>query len=124
MPTEFHSKLKSKIDVMVHEAYALSRLFPKDELHGAVSQLRRASLSIALNYIEGFARRSRAVNKNFADIAYGSLQESKYIVKFALAEGWVTEKDTTSLYANLEELGRMFWGILLRSAKSEVKRVA
>ena len=109
---------------MVHEAYALSRKFPKDELHGAVSQLRRASLSVALNYIEGFARRSKAVNKNFADIAYGSLQESKYIVKFALSEGWVTEADTSQASALLDELGRMFWGILNRVSKPEMKRVA
>lgn len=106
---------------MVDDAYSLSLRFPKDETHGAVSQLRRAALSVALNYTEGFARKSRAVNRNFADIAYGSVQESKYIVSFAVRQGWSTEADVKNLLENLDEVGRMLWGILARSLKNEVK---
>lgn len=106
---------------MVDDAYSLSLRFPKDEIHGAVSQLRRAALSVALNYTEGFARKSRAVNRNFADIAYGSVQESKYIVSFAVRQGWSTDADVKGLLENLDEVGRMLWGILARSIKSEAK---
>jgi len=106
---------------MVDDAYSFSLRFPKDEIHGATSQLRRAALSVALNYSEGFARKSRAVNRNFADIAYGSVQESKYIVSFAVRQGWATEADARDLLANLDEIGRMLWGILARSLKNEVK---
>lgn len=127
MPTAFHAKLRSSIDSMVHDAYKLSKLFPKDELQGATSQLRRSALSVALNYTEGFARRSRAVNRNFADIAYGSIQEAKYVVRFALGEGWVGEADALVLLEHMDEIGRMIWGIVIRSIKKDacsVSRVA
>jgi four helix bundle protein len=57
MPEKFHDKLKEKMDEYKHFVYSLSRKFPKDELYGVTSQLRRATLSVMLNYIEGFARR-------------------------------------------------------------------
>ena len=50
----FHDKLKIKMDSYVYLVYRLTKQFPRDELYGIVSQLRRAALSVILNYIEGF----------------------------------------------------------------------
>lgn len=58
---KFHDALKRKIDEFVHLVYRLTKEFPKSELYGATSQLRRAALSVALNYIEGYARKRRLV---------------------------------------------------------------
>ena len=56
MRNDFSDKLKRKMDEYVHLVYKLTRKFPKEELYGTTSQLRRAALSVILNYIEGFAR--------------------------------------------------------------------
>ena len=70
----FPERLKRKMDEYVHLVYRLSRNFPREELYGATSQLRRAALSIILNYTEGFARQKKAVKRNFWEISYGSLK--------------------------------------------------
>ena len=127
MAKKFHEELRGTIDRMVHGAYELTRAFPRDELHGATSQLRRAALSVALNYTEGFARKSRQMNRHFTDIAYGSVKESKYIVVFAVREGWASEESARVLLNDLDIIGRMLWGILAHSSgkgASSEERVA
>ena len=78
--TWFHDELKAKMDNYVHLVYKLTKNFPKEELYGVISQLRRAALSVILNYIEGYARKKDKVYKNFLEISYGSLKESKYLL--------------------------------------------
>ena len=84
----FHDKLKNKMDAYAHKVYAITKSFPRDELYGVVSQLRRAALSVILNYIEGYARKGDKVHRNFLQISYGSLKESKYLLHFSLIEGY------------------------------------
>lgn len=69
---QFHTRLKQIIHEYVRLVYKITKEFPKDELYGMTSQLRRSALSVMLNYIEGFARRRPAVMLNFFEIAYGS----------------------------------------------------
>ena|SRR3989339_300717 len=106
---EFRNKLRSKMDEYVHFIYKISRQFPKDEIYGSVSQIRRATLSIILNYIEGFARRRPAVQLNFFEISYGSLKESKYLLDFSKAEGWVNIVDYNKGKELVDEIGAMLW---------------
>ncbi|MEK7166812.1 MAG: four helix bundle protein, partial [Patescibacteria group bacterium] len=56
---EFYEQLKIKMDQYAHFVYKITRNFPKEEMYGITSQLTRASLSVILNYIEGFARRKQ-----------------------------------------------------------------
>ncbi|MDF1497936.1 MAG: four helix bundle protein [Patescibacteria group bacterium] len=70
----YHEKLKREMDEYVHLVYALTKKFPRDELYGVVSQLRRSMLSVILNYIKGYARGREKVHKNFLEIFYGSLK--------------------------------------------------
>ncbi len=74
--------IKTKMNVYVHFVYKLTKSFPKEEMYGCTAQLRRAALSVILNFIEGFARQKVAVKRNFWEISYGSLQESKYLIDF------------------------------------------
>lgn len=71
------------MDDFVFRVYEITKKFPKEELYGLTSQLRGASLSIILNYIEGYARQGKSVLKNFIEISYGSLKETKYLLCFS-----------------------------------------
>lgn len=106
---KFHDTLKRKMDEFVHFIYQLTKKFPKSELYGSTSQLRRAALSIILNYVEGYARKRRLVKINFFETSYGSLQESKYLLEFALKEGWVVGTDYKIAICLAEEIGAMLW---------------
>jgi four helix bundle protein len=108
----FHGESRKNIDLFVHEVYAASRKFPKEEIYGVTSQLRRATLSVALNYIEGYARFRIAVHKNFIEIAYGSLQESKYLLQFSRNEKYISEEEYEKLFVLAENIGKMLWGML------------
>jgi len=107
--TSFKDQLKHKMDEYVHFIYKISRQFPKDELYGSVSQIRRATLSIILNYIEGFARRRPAVQLNFFETSYGSLKESKYLLDFSRDEGWINAQDYNQAIKLADEIGAMLW---------------
>lgn len=105
----FFEQLKKKMDEYVHLVYKITKDFPREELYGVISQLRRAALSIILNYIEGFARQKKAVKLNFWEISYGSLKESKYLLHFSLVEGYVHEKEYKEAIRLGEEIGAMLW---------------
>ena len=108
----FHEKLRNKMDEYAHLVYSLTKNFPKEELYGVTSQLRRAALSVILNYIEGYARGRSKVHKNFIEISYGSLKESKYLLCFSLTEKYIQIKDFEKSVKLAEEIGAMLWGIL------------
>ena len=61
-----------KADLFAREIYKVTVFFPKDEIYGLTSQIRRAVLSVVLNIIEGYARNNKKEFKNFLRRAYGS----------------------------------------------------
>jgi four helix bundle protein len=105
----FKEKLKRKMDEYVQFIYVITRKFPKDELFGATSQIRRSSLSIILNYIEGFARRKPRAQLNFLEISYGSLKESCYLLYFSQTQHWISEHEYNDGLSKIEEIGAMLW---------------
>ncbi|HVY67390.1 MAG TPA: four helix bundle protein [Patescibacteria group bacterium] len=108
----YFQQLKDKMDTYVHYVYGLTKEFPKNELYGCTSQLRRATLSVILNFIEGFARKKEAVKRNFWEISYGSLQESKYLLGFSRQESYMSQTDFDKAKAMAEEIGAMLWRAL------------
>jgi four helix bundle protein len=100
------------MDQYAHLVYRLTKTFPKEELYGIVSQLRRAALSVVLNYIEGYARVRSKIHKNFLEISYGSLKESKYLLHFSFVEGDLPEQDYKQAMELAEEIGAMLWGVI------------
>lgn len=109
MENDFSKKLKVQMDEYAHLVYGITKEFPKGEMYGTTSQLRRAALSVILNYIEGFARRRKAVKKNFWEISYGSLKESKYLLHFTLVEGYYKKEEYKKLMKLADEIGAMLW---------------
>ena len=66
---------------LAEEIYRATRQFPKDELYGLTSQMRRAAVSIASNIAEGHERNSRGEFLQFIGHARGSLAELETIAK-------------------------------------------
>ena len=112
MNETFHQKLRSQMDEYAHFVYKITKNFPKEEIYGVTSQLRRSSLSVVLNYIEGYARGKNKVHKNFLEISYGSLKESKYLIHFSLLEKYISKNDYNKALKLSEEIGAMLWGII------------
>ena len=68
-------ELWRKAHAWVLAVYKFTELFPRHELFGLTSQLRRAAVSVPANFAEGFKKRSRADKIRIYNIAQGSLEE-------------------------------------------------
>ncbi len=97
------------------EIYKISYHFPKDELYGITSQIRRSSVSIPANIAEGFSRRSSLDKNHFYNIAQSSLHEVKYYLILIHDLGFIESK--TKLWLQAEEISKMLHG-LIESVKS------
>ena len=84
--------------------YKLSAGFPRQEVFGLTSQLRRAAVSVPANIAEGFVRRGRADKVRFYNIAQGSLEEARYYLLLARDLGY---GDTSALSAATDQISRM-----------------
>ena len=97
------------MDDYVHFVYFLTKNFPREEIYSTTSQLRRAALSVILNYIEGFARKRPSVKYNFWEISYGSLKESNYLIEFCYKEKYIKIDDFKMASSMADEIGAMLW---------------
>jgi len=98
-----------KAHTFVLATYKQSDSFPKHEIYGLTSQLRRAAVSIPANIAEGFKKKSRLEKARFLNIAQGSLEECRYYLILAKDLGY---GDTDQLMAQLEEVSRLLAGYL------------
>lgn len=99
------------IDLVV-ECYRISDQFPKTELYGLTSQLKRASVSIAANIAEGRGRRRTGSFLHFLDIAYGSLVEVETLLEIACRVSFLTTESLETLLSRTSEIGRMLNGLI------------
>jgi four helix bundle protein len=95
--------------------YAVTAQFPKEELYGLTSQIRRCAISIPSNIAEGAARQSRKEFIQFLHIASGSIAELETQLLLASKMGFAARIDALT---QLEEVRRMLLG-LLRSLKKK-----
>lgn len=101
--------LKLKIHEFIKLVYNTTKNFPKEELYGLVSQLRRAAVSVMLNFLEGFARQKSKVVINFYEISFGSIKECKYILYLSKELGYLNEVDYRKLIHLSDEISAMLW---------------
>ncbi len=73
------------------QVYTATKSFPKEELFGITSQLRRAVSSVSANIAEGFGRTSKNDKLHFYTIAYGSLLETKNFLYLAEKLGYIQQ---------------------------------
>ena len=88
----------------VLSVYQYSEGFPKREIYGLASQLRRAAVSIPANIAEGFKKKGKAHKVRFMNIAQGSLEECRYYLILAKDLGY---GDTSELTMRLEEVSKL-----------------
>ena len=104
-----NSILKKKADLLAHKGYDLTYKFPKDELFGLTSQVRRALISVPSNLIEGYSRNRSKVFLNFLEISYASLAEAKYQIYFAYKRKYINKEEYLDFYKDAEEVSKMLW---------------
>lgn len=108
----FYNTLKQKTHRMIMHVYDATELFPKNEQYASADQLRRAAVSVMLNFVEGHARFRPKVKRQFFETSYGSLQESKYLIYLAKERQWITAEQYDKIFTLLDEIGAMLWSII------------
>src|SRR5688572_21429876 len=91
-------------------AYQTTRVFPKDELFGLTSQIRRAAASIPANIAEGWGREGTKEFIQFLRQAQGSLNELETHIILAQRLRYFTAELARDLHARIEAVGKMLYG--------------
>lgn len=105
-----------KAHLLVKDIYALTITFPKEELYGMVSQIRRASVSIPTNIAEGAGKASKADFGRYLQIAFGSANEVEYLLFLSFELNYLGKEKFEPMNTRIEEIKKMLSG-LLKSVK-------
>ena len=105
-------KVWEKSHRFVLRAYGVVSEFPKDELYGITSQLRRAASSIPTNIAEGCGRGSSAELGRFLQIAMGSASETEYHLILARDLKFLKEKDFEQLTVEVVQIKKMLFALI------------
>ena len=101
---------KNAVELAV-SIYEITRDFPKEEIYGLTSQIRRAVVSISSNLAEGAGRPSKKDFRRFVDISMGSLNETESLLIVAHKLRFINEEAYLSTRSKTEELGRILNGL-------------
>lgn len=86
------------------DVYKATNVFPKEEIYGLTSQLRRAAVSISANIAEGCGRGSDADFKRFLHIAFGSASEAECLLELSKDLGFIDKDSAVLLLDNIVEI--------------------
>lgn len=104
---------------LVEDVYRITRKFPKEELFGLTSQMRRSACSVPSNIAEGYGRDSKTAFANFIRIAQGSLFELRTQLEIARRIDLVTSSEIEPLIGKAVELSKMLEGFLRKLLANE-----
>ena len=107
-------KVWTKAHSLTIEIYEKTRAFPRNEIYGLTSQLRRAAVSIGANIAEGCGRRSDAEMRRFRQIARGSANELEYHLLLAKDLHFLAVNDFANLEEKVLEIQRMLASLVQR----------
>lgn len=100
-------KVWQKAHQLALDAYQMTSRFPREEMFGLTSQIRRAAVSIAANIAEGRSRGGDGDFKRFLQIAQGSAAELDYELLLARELHYITPEQHASVQSQVEEVRRM-----------------
>jgi len=109
----------SKAIDLVEAVYSVTETFPRGEIYGLTSQLRRAAVSVPSNIAEGAARRSAKEFIQFLHVALGSVSEVETQVIIAQRLGYVD--DVNSLEGQIEAVRRLILGLIRYLRRRDAK---
>jgi four helix bundle protein len=98
--------------VLAERVYRLTASFPKEEVYGMTSQIRRAAVSVAANVAEGHGRENSGSFVQFLRMSQGSLKELETHLLLALRVDLVLAKEAEPLLEQCDELGRMLRSLI------------
>jgi four helix bundle protein len=104
---------------LVTDIYRATRTFPKEEMFGLASQLRRAAVSVPSNLAEGYSRNSRNELHHFIGQARGSVAELETQIEIAKNLGYFSGEAAGEFLSRLAEVGRMLTGLRSWSAREQ-----
>lgn len=96
----------------VSEVYIITKHFPKEEIYGLTSQLRRCAVSIPSNIAEGAARQSNKEYIQFLYISLGSLMEIETQLIIAKNINFISESIFDELQLKIDEIGKLLNGLI------------
>jgi four helix bundle protein len=121
---DFHQlKVWEKAHNLAVETYRITRSFPRSEVFGLQSQMRRASVSVASNIAEGSGRSGRAQFAQFLNQALGSASELEYQLLLAKELDFILPPAHERATADVVEVKRML-AALLRRVRSQTRQEA
>jgi four helix bundle protein len=97
---------------LAEKCYRLTRQFPRDELYGMTSQVRRSAASVAANIAEGHGRNSRGEYIQFLRIAQGSLKELETHLILAARVGLISDGLIVQVLEESEGVGKMLRALI------------
>ena len=96
------------------DIYRATQEFPREEVFGQVSQIRRAAASIPTNIAEGCGRKSNAEFANFLNIASGSASEVEYELLLAKELGFITDSQYLQMSKEIRAIRSMLSTLMTR----------
>jgi len=97
---------------LVTEIYQVTKNFPKEEIYGLTSQIRRSAVSVPSNIAEGAARQFNKEYIQFLYIALGSLMELDTQLIIAKNNDFIDEEKLNLIEKNIEAIGKMINGLI------------
>jgi four helix bundle protein len=102
-------KLADDLTVAVYQA---TQSFPREEIYGIISQIRRAACSVPANIVEGSSRESKKDYLHFLYIARGSLSETQYFVHLSRRLGYLSDADAECLIGQTRQTFACLHGLI------------
>lgn len=109
MATQSFEQLEvwQKAHQYVLSIYKITKKYPKEEIFGLISQVRRSAISITANIAEGYIRIGSKEKLRFYNISQGSLEETRNFVILSKDLEYISEQDKTMLDNQAAEISRM-----------------
>lgn len=95
----------------VTDVYRVTRLFPKEELFGLTSQIRRSAVSIPSNFAEGFGRKGNNEFLRFLHISIGSLYECQTQLEIAKNIAYLADNEFDFIFNQSKEIEALLRGL-------------
>jgi four helix bundle protein len=97
---------------LAETCYSLTKSFPKDEMYGMTSQIRRSAVSVAANIAEGHGREMTGLFIQFLRTSQGSLKELETHVMLAERVGLILRDNSAPVLGQCDEIGKMLRSLI------------